>query len=178
MACRITGQSSVCLDWQKIKYQRSQYMFLCEGNPQATVGFPHKGTETRKMFPFDDTIMVCTNANALQWRHNGRCVVPNHQPHDCLLNCLFRIRSKKTSKLRVTDLCAWNSPGVTGEFPAQKASNGENVSIWWRHHGHMASVGCDWSIRSINSTMFFRNLQLGFQNHSCESLFHSINWRN
>ena len=25
------------------------------------------------------------------------------------------------------------SPG-TGEFPAQMASNAENVSIWWRHH--------------------------------------------
>ena len=36
--------------------------------------------------------------------------------------------SKKTSKLRVTGLCAGNSP-VTGEFPAQKASNAENVSI-------------------------------------------------
>ena len=40
---------------------------------------------------------------------------------------------KKTSKLRVTGLCAGNSPG-TGEFPAQMASNAENVSIWWRHH--------------------------------------------
>ena len=28
---------------------------------------------------------------------------------------------------------ALNSPG-TGEFPAQRASNAENVSIWWRHH--------------------------------------------
>ena len=26
-----------------------------------------------------------------------------------------------------------NSPG-TGEFPAQMASNADNVSIWWRHH--------------------------------------------
>ena len=26
-----------------------------------------------------------------------------------------------------------NSP-VTGEFPAQMASNADNVSIWWRHH--------------------------------------------
>ena len=42
-------------------------------------------------------------------------------------------RSKKTSKLRVTSLCAGNSPG-TGEFPTQTASNAENVSIWWRHH--------------------------------------------
>ena len=43
-------------------------------------------------------------------------------------------RSKKTSKLRVTGLCAGNSP-VTGEFPTQRASNAEKVSIWWRHHG-------------------------------------------
>ena len=42
---------------------------------------------------------------SLQWRHNGRGGVPNHQPHDCLLNRLFRRRSKKTSKLRVTGLC-------------------------------------------------------------------------
>ena len=70
---------------------------------------------------------------ALQWRHNGRDSVSNHQPHDCLLNCLFRRRWKKTSKLRATGLCAGNSP-VTGEFPAQMASNAENVSIWWRQH--------------------------------------------
>ena len=68
--------------------------------------------------------------SALQWRHNG---VSNHPPHDCLLNRLFRHRSKKTSKLCVTDLCAGNSP-VTGEFPAQMASNAENISISWRHH--------------------------------------------
>ena len=35
--------------------------------------------------------------------------------------------------LRVTGLCAENSP-VTGEFPAQMASNAEKVSIWWRHN--------------------------------------------
>ena len=35
----------------------------------------------------------------LQWRHNGGDGVSNHQPHYCLLNCLFRRRSKKTSKL-------------------------------------------------------------------------------
>ena len=51
----------------------------------------------------------------------------------CLLNRLFRRRSKKTSKLRVTGLCVGNSP-VTGEFPTERASNAENISIWWRHH--------------------------------------------
>ena len=43
-------------------------------------------------------------------------------------------RSKETSKLRVTCLCEGNSP-VTGEFSAQRASNAENVSIWWRYRG-------------------------------------------
>ena len=69
----------------------------------------------------------------LLWRQNGQDCVPNHQPHHCLLNCLFGHRSKKTSKLRVTGHWLGNSPG-TGEFPAQMASNAENVSIWWRHH--------------------------------------------
>ena len=68
-----------------------------------------------------------------QWSHNERDVVSNHQPCDCLLNCLFRRRSKKTSKLRVIGICATNSPEAGG-FPAQMASNAENVSIWWRHH--------------------------------------------
>ena len=63
----------------------------------------------------------------------GRDGVSNHQPHDCLINRLFRHRSKKTPKLRVIGLCVGNSPG-TGEFPAQMASDAENVSIWWRHH--------------------------------------------
>ena len=47
----------------------------------------------------------------LQRRHNEHDSVSNHQPHDCLLNRLFRRRSKKTSELRVTGLCVGNSPG-------------------------------------------------------------------
>ena len=48
---------------------------------------------------------------SLWWRHNDHDSVSNHQPHECLLNRLFRRRSKKTSKLRVTGLCVGNSPG-------------------------------------------------------------------
>ena len=73
-------------------------------------------------------------AMSLQWRHDERDCVSNHRFLRCLLNCCFRCRSKNTSKLRVSALCAGNSP-VTGEFPAQKFSNAENVSILWRHHG-------------------------------------------
>ena len=69
----------------------------------------------------------------LLWRHNGHDGVSNHQPHHCLLNRSFGRRSKKTSKLCVTGPCEGNS-SVTGEFPAQMASDAKNVSIWWRHH--------------------------------------------
>ena len=74
----------------------------------------------------------CIFCKTLQWRHNERDGVSNHQGLDYLLSLFFIRRSKKTSKLRVTGLCEGNSP-VIGEFPAQKASNAENVSIWCRH---------------------------------------------
>ena len=74
----------------------------------------------------------------LQWRHNGRDSVSNHQPHDCLLNLLFRRRSKKSSKLRLTGLFVGNSPG-TVEYPAQMVSLSEKIPIW-RRHRDMQSV--------------------------------------
>ena len=73
---------------------------------------------------------------SLQWRHNERDVTPKSPAlrYDCLVKRLFRRRSKETSKLRVTGLCAGNW-SATGEFPAQRAGNAENVSVWCRHHG-------------------------------------------
>ena len=73
------------------------------------------------------------NHTPLQWRHNERDGVSNHRRLDCSINRLSRRRSNKTSKLPAPGLCGGNSP-ITGEFPAQRASNAENVSIWWHHH--------------------------------------------
>ena len=83
----------------------------------------------------DPTSIMQTSLLGLtvQWRHNECDGASKHARLDCLLNCWFRHRSKKTSKLRVTGLCEGN-PSVTGESPSQRASNAENVSIWWRHH--------------------------------------------
>ena len=60
----------------------------------------------------------------LKYRHNEHDGVSNHWRLDCLLNRLFRRRSNKTSKLRVTGLGKGNPP-VTGGFPTQRASNTE-----------------------------------------------------
>ena len=83
----------------------------------------------------DWLVSICVG-DTLQWRHDGLDGFSNHQPHLCLLSRYFGRRSKKSSKLRVTGLCAGDSPG-TGEFPAQMASNAENVSIRWRHHAYI-----------------------------------------
>ena len=161
MASQITGRldfcSTVCSGADQRKHQSS--LAFVRGIHRWPVDSPHKGPVTRQIYPFDDFIMShiflgwpgstyldnthfkikyhypsCTGPSiSLRCRHDGRDSVSNHQPHHCLLNRLFRRRSKKTSKLRVTGLCAGNSPG-TDEFPAQMASNAENFSIWWRHH--------------------------------------------
>ena len=41
---------------------------------------------------------------------------------------------KEISNSASLALCEGNSP-ATGEFPAQRASDAEKASIWWRHHG-------------------------------------------
>ena len=80
------------------------------------------------------TTAICNNVHitwdvphSLHWRHNGRDSVSNHQSYDCLLKCLFRRRSKKISKRRVTGLCAGNSP-ESDEFTAQRS-----VMRKWSH---------------------------------------------
>ena len=74
---------------------------------------------TDSLIHYNDVIMSVSNG------------VSNQRP--CLLNRLFKVQIKKTSKLRVTGLCEGN-PAVTGDFPAQGANNAQNISIWWRHY--------------------------------------------
>ena len=94
------------------------------------------------------TVGLSWDLTSLGWRYNEHDGVSSHHPHDCLLNRLFRRRSKKTLKVCVTGLCAGNSP-VTGEFFAQRASNAENLSIWWRHHVYITTYGCLVSINGV-----------------------------
>ena len=67
----------------------------------------------------------------LQWRHNERDGVSNHQPHHCLLKSLFRCKSKNIKAPRhwpFTGLHRWpvNSP--------HKLSLTRIFFNWWRHH--------------------------------------------
>ena len=37
----------------------------------------------------------------------------------------------------VSKVCSTVCSGADKKFPSQKASNAENVSIWWRHHAQI-----------------------------------------
>ena len=91
-------------------------------------GITLKNLFIKSIFPGLETEVKWNCCDTLQWRHNEPDGVSNQQPHHCLLNHLFKRRSKKTSKLCITGLCEGNSL-VTGAFPTQSASNAENVSI-------------------------------------------------
>ena len=103
---------------------------------------------------------------SLQWRHNVRDSVSSHQPHGCLLNRLFKHRSKRTSKLRVTPRWPVNYPH-TGPV-TQKMSLFEDVIMLYRkscnlpnhfhpytlqlphcHHTIMWLSQCWWSTHEI-----------------------------
>ena len=76
----------------------------------------------------------------LRWRHNGRDWVSNHQASPLFTQPFIQAQIKENIKApRHWPLCG----EFTGEFPAQMASNAENVSIWWRHHeldGHLTTA--------------------------------------
>ena len=73
-----------------------------------------------------------TSRQTLQWRHNEPDGILNHRRLIVYSTvCSGADQRKHQSSASLT--FAGNSP-VTGEFPAQRASNAENVSIWWRHH--------------------------------------------
>ena len=119
---------------KQTKLQKQLYLILnrwaCSCKHNGCAGTGRLWTKSWTMF-CTDSMCISFDMMALQWRHNGLDGVSNHQPHHCRL---FGRRSKKTSKLHITGLCAGNSPG-TGEFPAQITSNAEYASTWWRHHG-------------------------------------------
>ena len=74
--------------------------------------------------------------------------------------CSAVCRSKKTSKFSVTGLCEGN-PLVSGGFPSQRASNAENVSIWWRHHlknEHMVSYSWCCLLMIVQHSVFIEGI--------------------
>ena len=77
----------------------------------------------------------------------------------------------KKTKNRVTGLYEGKLP-VTGEFPSQRASNAENVSIWWRHHDPInCLMACFYNNDNSLCWMSFRlnqnRIQVSYSTRKC-----------
>ena len=94
----------------------------------------HKWPVTRKMFPFDVPCFSSWNRASMittpimtwqwaQWRLKSPALWLFTQPF---------IQAQVKDNIKA--LRHWPLWRESAEFPAQMASNAENVSIWWRHH--------------------------------------------
>ena len=95
--------------WNHVKQLSGEEIFALAGD-----GFNLKAVDgsivAKLSWPSLVVIILGEHVAAFQWRHNRRDGVSNHRRREYLLNHLFRRRSKKTWKLRVTGLCEVNSP--------------------------------------------------------------------
>ena len=102
--CGPLGNRKVCKAHCRVAVSRLQ----CSKYSFATLSAQYAACYTvRLLCGITRVLSSMIDHPSLQWRQNRRDCVSNHQPHHCSLSRL----SKKTSKLRVTGLCAGNSPG-------------------------------------------------------------------
>ena len=88
---------------------------------------------TRKSFPHCWSFVITMVSQWAPWRLKS--------PASWLFAQLFdQVQIKENIRLRVTGLCEGNTPMIGG-FPSLRVSNTKNVSISWRHHVCMWSMG-------------------------------------
>ena len=147
----VQAQNQPCTLW--LSRWRHDVEVLCITHPFVRVihwlpvDSPHKGTV---MWSFD-IFVVAWNKLLNKWLS---CSVLKHHYNDVIMGVMAsQITSltivysivysgsdqRKHQSSASLAFVRENSP-VTGQFPAQRASNVENVSIWWRHHVHVSSL--------------------------------------
>ena len=143
-AFQITGvsivYSTICSSANQRKHQSSASLAFVRGIHRWPMNSPHKGSVTRKMFPFDDVIMqqacvwccwpakrvLCANAGV---SNDCNHVVSNHKKLDCLFKSLFRPATKKTDhRSTLTALCGGESTGDQW-ITSETVNNTEKVSM-------------------------------------------------
>ena len=97
--------------WMMRFFTLRRSWYVTTGNVLLTS--PYSITSSPSPSTWSVAVWFPNDSWSLQWRHDARDGVSNHQRIDCLHNRLFKRRSTKTSKLRVTCLFVGNSP-VTG----------------------------------------------------------------
>ena len=120
MASQITGvsivYSIVCSSTNQGKHQRSSSLAFVRGIHRWPVNSPHKGPVKVFLIVMSLSLVI----HGKQWKSTVEIF------HDHPFSRLVYV-------LDTGPAFTIASP-VTGEFPAQRTSNAENVFIWWRHH--------------------------------------------
>ena len=95
------------------------------------------------------TLLFTNNSSSVDWEnfsyHYNNIIMSAVASQITSLTIVYSIvysgaderKSQSSASLAYMCVCVWGGGGdspVTGEFFAQRASNAENVSIWWRHH--------------------------------------------
>ena len=105
--------STVYSDADKKKISKLHVTGLCVGNSPGTGEFPAQRASYAENISMKHTLHFWPSRKGIHRSPNCRDTIENN----------------------VTKLCTITQGGlVPGEFPAQMASNAENVSIWWRRH--------------------------------------------
>ena len=96
-----TPSRSLCKDscWKICKYKRWTYFITYTMECHTSIKHLRNNITCDFVngihFPLQSVRCRTRGIESLRWRHNGHDCVSNHQPYDCLLNRLFRRRSKK-----------------------------------------------------------------------------------
>ena len=118
----------------------------------------NRGPGSREKWGSGSSNTACPTENiiALLWHYNGRGSIWNHQPHDCLLNLLFRRTSKKIQS-SASLAFVWGSHRGPVNSPhkwpvTQKMFPFDDVIMW------CAFFSCDHIMRSY----WFHSIDLSY----------------
>ena len=110
-----------------LSFEAEPVMIKCQSGASVWISLDRAGNDT--VFHYNDVIM-CAMASQI----SGVSIV-----YSTVRSGADQRKNQSSASLA---LCAENSP-VTGDFPAQRANDAENVTIGWRHH----------AVRLISSTL-------------------------
>ena len=104
------------------KHQSSASLAIVREIRRGPVNFPHKWPVTRKMFPFDDVIMITMDVIA-------SLITSITIVYATVYSDIDQRKHQSSASLAFV----WGIHRGPVNSP-HMASNAKNVSIWWRHH--------------------------------------------
>ena len=177
------SESNTDVDIAAVSYRNTIFKSLniahgrCEGQPKWKVNSRQRHFVAEKVVKSSHSFVYFTQQGLLYnlldakwWLTRYATVADNihvcvNVVLECTGHCETLVLTNIVSLLQQRNLISYgenefakagNRP-VTGEFASQKAYNGENVSIWWRHHGITAlfSISLNCMINRWNSTPLY-----------------------